>query len=45
LPSGSTTSLDGTYYSIKDAYTEDIIIPYGTGSIVSCDSTGNYFTA
>jgi hypothetical protein len=37
LPSGST------YYQIKDAYTEDIIIPFGTGSIVSCDSTGNYF--
>jgi len=37
LPSGST------YYQIKDAYTEDIIIPFGSGSIVSCDSTGNYF--
>ena len=37
LPSGST------YYQIKDAYTEDVIIPFGTGSIVSCDSTGNYF--
>ena len=23
--------------------TEETIIPYGTGSIVSCDSTGNYF--
>ena len=37
LPSGST------YYSIKDAETEDVIVPYGTGSKVSCDSTGNYF--
>ena len=37
LPSGST------YYQIKDAYTEEIIIPFGSGSIVSCDSTGNYF--
>mgnify|MGYP001197582278 FL=1 len=37
LPSGST------YYSIYDAYTEDIIIPFGSGSVVSCDSTGNYF--
>jgi hypothetical protein len=37
LPSGST------YYQIKDAYTEDILVPFGTGSIVSCDSTGNYF--
>ena len=37
LPSGST------YYQIKDAYTEEIIVPFGSGSIVSCDSTGNYF--
>jgi hypothetical protein len=37
LPSGST------YYQIKDAYTEDILVPFGTGSKVSCDSTGNYF--
>jgi len=37
LPSGST------YYEIKDAYTEDVIVPFGTGSIVSCDSSGNYF--
>jgi|TARA_R110002167_G_scaffold40887_1_gene125241 hypothetical protein len=37
LPSGST------FYEIKDAYTEDVIVPFGTGSIVSCDSTGNYF--
>jgi hypothetical protein len=37
LPSGST------YYQIKDAYTEEVIVPFGTGSIVSCDSTGNYF--
>ena len=22
---------------------EEIIIPYGSGSLVSCDSTGNYF--
>jgi len=37
LPSGST------YYQIKDAYTEDVIIPFGSGSKISCDSTGNYF--
>jgi|TARA_Y100000034_G_scaffold14933_1_gene15711 hypothetical protein len=37
LPSGST------YYSIRDAHTEDVIIPFGSGSKVSCDSTGNYF--
>ena len=37
LPSGST------YYQIKDAYTEDILVPYGSGSLISCDSTGNYF--
>ena len=45
LPSGSKGSIggDGTYYSVKDAITEDIIVPFGTGSLVSCDSTGNYF--
>tara|TARA_R100001377_G_scaffold84611_1_gene68559 strand:+ start:464 stop:1591 length:1128 start_codon:yes stop_codon:yes gene_type:complete len=45
LPSGSIENIggDGTYYSIKDTQTEDVIIPYGTGSMVSCDSTGNYF--
>ena len=45
LPSGSKGSIggDGTYYSVKDALTEDIIVPFGTGSLVSCDSTGNYF--
>ena len=37
LPSGST------YYQIKDAYTEEVIIPFGSGTKVSCDSTGNYF--
>ena len=37
LPSGST------YYQIKDAYTEEVIVPFGSGSVVSCDSTGNYF--
>ena len=37
LPSGST------YYEIKDAYTEDVLVPFGSGSVVSCDSTGNYF--
>ncbi len=37
LPSGST------YYEIKDAYTEEVIVPFGSGSVVSCDSTGNYF--
>jgi len=37
LPSGSS------YYSITDAETEDVVVPYGTGSLLSCDSTGNYF--
>ena len=35
LPSGSL-------YSIEDSYTEDIIIPYDSGSKISCDSRGNY---
>ena len=37
LPSGST------FYQVVDVFTDDIIIPYGSGSKVSCDSTGNYF--
>ena len=37
LPSGST------FYSVKDSVTEETIVPFGTGSIVSCDGTGNYF--
>jgi hypothetical protein len=43
LPSGSRSLTQGTYYSVLDATSEDVIIPFGTGSIVSCDSTGNYF--
>ena len=45
LPSGSVEQIGGTgaYYSVRDAQTEDVIIPYGTGSLISCDSTGNYF--
>jgi hypothetical protein len=37
LPSGSI------YYQVKDVDTEEVIVPYGTGSAISCDSTGNYF--
>ena len=37
LPSASV------YYQIKDADTEEVIVPFGTGSNVSCDSTGNFF--
>ena len=45
LPSGSVETIggDGVYYSIIDDKTADIIIPFGTGSLVSCDSKGNYF--
>ena len=43
LPSGSQLLQQGTYYSVRDADTEDVLIPFGTGSIVSCDSTGNFF--
>ena len=43
LPSGSRSLEQGTYYSVKDAETEDVIIPFSTGSIISCDSTSNYF--
>ena len=33
-----------SYYSIKDAYTEETIVPFNdTYTKLSCDSTGNYF--
>lgn len=33
-----------SYYSIKDAHTEEILIPFDTGSTkISCDSSGNFF--
>ncbi len=45
LPSGSKENIggNGSYYSVRDDQTEDVIVPYGTGSMISCDSTGNYF--
>ncbi len=33
-----------SYYSIKDAYTEETVIPFNdTYTQISCDATGNYF--
>ena len=32
-----------TYYQIKDIVTEDVIVPFGDYTKVSCDSNGNYF--
>ena len=32
-----------SYYSILDAETNDVIVPFGSGSRVSCDTTGNFF--
>ena len=37
LPSASA------FYEVRDAETEEIIVPYGSGSKISCDSTGNFF--
>ena len=37
LPSGSS------FYSIVDAETDDVIVPFGSGSRISCDSIGNFF--
>lgn len=37
LPSGSS------FYSIVDAKTNHVIVPFGDGSKLSCDSSGNYF--
>jgi hypothetical protein len=31
------------FYSVRDADTEEVIIPFGTGSKISSDSSGNYF--
>jgi hypothetical protein len=36
LPSSS-------YYQVKDFHSEDIIVPFGEYSKLSCDSNGNYF--
>ena len=30
-------------YSVRDNLTEDVIIPFSTGSYLSCDGTGNFF--
>ena len=38
VPSG-----DGAFYSVLDTETEEVIIPFGSGSKISCDSTSNYF--
>ena len=37
LPSASS------FYSIRDAETNDVIVPFSTSSLLSCDSSGNYF--
>ena len=37
LPSASV------FYSVRDAETEEVIIPFGSGSAISCDSTSNFF--
>ena len=42
LPSGSASG-DGSFYQLQDAETEDIIVPFGSGSRISCDSNGNFF--
>jgi hypothetical protein len=33
-----------TYYQLEDYVTNDVIIPFGNYSKISCDSTSNYFT-
>lgn len=32
-----------TYYQIKDVITDEVIVPFGDYTKVSCDSNGNYF--
>ena len=45
LPSGSKEKIgeDGAYYSVIDDESGDVVIPFGSGSLISCDGTGNYF--
>jgi hypothetical protein len=34
-----------SFYEIRDAHTDEIILPFNTsGSKLSCDADGNYFT-
>ena len=33
---------EDSLFSIEDNYTEDTIVPFGSGSKISCDSRGNY---
>ena len=33
-----------SFYSILDAETDEVVVPYGSGSQISCDSSGNYFS-
>jgi hypothetical protein len=33
-----------TYYQLEDYITNDVIVPFGNYSKISCDSTSNYFT-
>lgn len=32
-----------TYYQVKDVITDEVIVPFGNYTKVSCDSNGNYF--
>ena len=32
----------GSQYSVLDNYSDDVVIPYGAGSYISCDSRGNF---
>ena len=32
-----------TYYQIKDVVTDEVVVPFGDYTKVSCDSNGNYF--
>ena len=32
-----------SYYQIKDVVTEEVIVPFGDYTKLSCDSNGNYF--
>ena len=32
-----------TYYQVKDAVTEEVIVPFSNYTKISCDSNGNYF--
>ena len=43
LPSSSVDGTMGTFYSVRDASTDEVLIDFNNCTKVSCDSDGNFF--